>query len=422
MTNSAGAGPAPARSPADPKPFLTARRPSVTDAAAGEQRTITLLSLAAFASAASMRACDSLLPALERGFGATTGEVARTVSVFALAYGLTQMLYGPMGDRYGKLRVIAGASAGGVAACLGAMLSPGIGWLIAFRAANGATAAAIIPLSMAWIGDQIAYQHRQPTLARFLMGQMLGVISGQFLGGVFADHLGWRWTFGLLAATYLAAAIALLPHSKRMHGRAAGASTDFARQIVTIGRERWPRVIFATVFFEGMAVFGALAFIPWHLHDRFGVSLTLAGLAPGAFALGGLCYALFTRRLLARLGEIGFVRNGAVILAIGLVGLAAGGSWLLAVPESALVGFGYYMLHNTLQTNATQMAPTNRGTAVSLFASSFFLGQATGVSIASAMADTIGTPTVFGAAALLLLVVGAAFSVALRGRPMPPHA
>jgi predicted MFS family arabinose efflux permease len=394
----------------------------VTDAATGERRTITLLSVAAFAAAASMRACDSLLPALQRGFGVSTGEAARTVSFFALAYGLTQVMYGPMGDRYGKLRVIAVASSAGVLACLGAMLSPGIGWLIGFRAANGATAAAIIPLSMAWIGDQIAYEHRQPTLARFLMGQMLGVIGGQFLGGVFADHLGWRWTFGLLAATYLAAAIALWPHSSRVHVRAAGASADFARQIVAIGRQRWPRVILTTVFFEGMAVFGALAFIPWHLHDRFGVSLTLAGLVPGAFALGGLCYAIFTRRLLARLGETGLVRIGAVFLAIGLAGLAAGGSWLLAIPESALVGFGYYMLHNTLQTNATQMAPASRGTAVSLFASSFFLGQAIGVSIASAMADTIGTPTVFGAAALLLLVIAAAFSAALRGRPRSPHA
>jgi len=375
-----------------------------------------LLSLAAFASAASMRACDALLPALVGTFGITTGRAAHTVSFFALAYGLTQMLYGPLGDRYGKLRVIAVAASAGVAVSLGAMLAPGIGWLIGFRAAGGAAAAAIIPLSMAWIGDQIAYEHRQATLARFLMGQMLGVIGGQFLGGVFADHLGWRWTFGFLAATYLAAATALWTGSGGFGVATAGAAASFARRIVAIGRGAWPRVIFATVFFEGLSVFGALAFIPWHLHDRFRVSLTLAGLAPGAFALGGLFYAVFARRLLARLGEAGLVRAGAVCLAIGLVGLALGGSWLLAIPESALLGLGYYMLHNTLQTNATQMAPANRGTAVSLFASCFFLGQAIGVSIASAMADSIGTPTMFVAAALVLVTLAAAFAAALQRR------
>jgi MFS transporter, YNFM family, putative membrane transport protein len=388
----------------------------VTDPAAGNRRTIVLLSLAAFASAASMRACDSLLPALVGTFGITTGQAAHTVSFFALAYGLTQMLYGPLGDRYGKLRVIAVAASAGVAVSLGAMLAPGIGWLIGCRAAGGAAAAAIIPLSMAWIGDQITYEHRQATLARFLMGQMLGVIGGQFLGGVFADYLGWRWTFGFLAATYLVAATALWTGSNGFSAAAAGAAAGFARRILAIGRDAWPRVIFATVFFEGLSVFGALAFIPWHLHDRFGLSLTLAGLAPGAFALGGLLYALFARRLLARLGEAGLVRAGAVCLAIGLVGLALGGSWLLAIPESALLGLGYYMLHNTLQTNATQMAPANRGTAVSLFASCFFLGQAIGVSMASAMAESIGTPTMFVAAALVLVTLAAAFAAALQRR------
>ena len=176
-------------------------------------------------------------------------------------------------------------------------------------------------------------------------------------------------------------------------------------------------MIFAIVFFEGMAVFGALAFIPWHLHHRFGVSLTLAALAPAAFGLGGIGYALFTRRLLARLREAGLVRVGAACLAIALVGLALGGSWLLAVPESALLGIGYYMLHNTLQTNATQMAPANRGTAVSLFASCFFLGQSTGVSIASAMVEWIGTPAVFTASALLLITLATTFAAALRRRP-----
>lgn len=388
----------------------------MTDSAAEHGRVIALLSLAAFASAASMRACDALLPVLVRGFGVTTHQAARTVSVFALAYGVTQMLYGPLGDRYGKLRVIAVAASAGVAASLGAMLAPGLGWLIGFRAVGGATAAAIIPLSMAWIGDQIAYEQRQATLARFLVGQMLGVIFGQFIGGVFADHLSWRWTFGFLAATYLAAAAALWTQAVGASPAAAGAPVAFARRMLEIGRAAWPRVIFATVFFEGLAVFGALAFVPWHLHHRFGVSLTLAALAPGAFGLAGICYALLARRLLARIGEAGLVRLGAACLAIGLVGLALGGSWLLAIPESALIGIGYYMMHNTLQTHATQMAPESRGTAVSLFASCFFLGQATGVSIGSALVDSIGGAPIFTAAAVVLIALATAFGSALRRR------
>jgi len=387
----------------------------VTDPAHAHRRVIWLLSLAAFAAAASMRACDSLLPALTQGFGVTASEAARTISAFALSYGLVQMLYGPLGDRYGKLRVVALAATASVAASLGAMLAPGIGVLIAFRAAGGATAAGIIPLSMAWIGDQIAYEHRQATLARFLTGQILGVIGGQFAGGVFADYLGWRWTFGFLAATFLTAAAAIWTEAARPGAvGSAGPHPGFARQIASIARVAWSRVIFATVFFEGLAVFSALAFIPSHLHRMYGVSMTLAGLAPGAFGLGGLLYATFARRLLAHLGESGLVRLGALLLVIGLAGLALGGSWLLAIPESGLLGLGYYMLHNTLQTHATQMAPEHRGTAVSMFASCFFLGQSTGVSIASTLVDSVGTWVVFAVAALVLIGVATAFVPALR--------
>jgi MFS transporter, YNFM family, putative membrane transport protein len=173
-------------------------------------------------------------------------------------------------------------------------------------------------------------------------------------------------------------------------------------------------VIFATVFVEGMAVFGALAFIPSHLHHRFGVSLTLAGLVPGAFGLGGLGYAMYARRLVARFGEAGLVRLGGALLLLGLGALALGGSWLFAIPESLLVGIGFYGLHNTLQTNATQMAPASRGTAVSLFASCFFLGQSAGVAIASTMSDTVGTAPMFAAAGLLAIVLAGAFAPALQ--------
>jgi MFS transporter, YNFM family, putative membrane transport protein len=56
--------------------------------------------------------------------------------------------------------------------------------------------------------------------------------------------------------------------------------------------------------------------------------------------------------------------------------------WLwLAVPAIACIGLGFYMLHNTLQVNATQMAPEARGLAVSLFAFFLFTGQSLGVAL-----------------------------------------
>ena len=49
------------------------------------------------------------------------------------------------------------------------------------------------------------------------------------------------------------------------------------------------------------------------------------------------------------------------------------------IPAALLIGFGFNSIHSTLQTKATELAPKARGTAVSLFAFFFFLGQSLGV-------------------------------------------
>jgi predicted MFS family arabinose efflux permease len=72
------------------------------------------------------------------------------------------------------------------------------------------------------------------------------------------------------------------------------------------------------------------------------------------------------------------------------------------------------MLHNTLQTNATQMAPEARGLAVSCFATAFFLGQSSGVSVAAPAFDYAGAGPLFVGSGLILLALGVAFRFALR--------
>lgn len=388
-------------------------------------RAITLLSLAAFASAIALRVCDPLLPKLAEDFATSTGHAARVVAFFSIAYGLMQACYGPLGDRYGKYRVIAWATLASVAGNVGASLTQSLDWLVASRVLAGATTAAIIPLSMAWIGDHIPYERRQATLARFLSGQILGMIFGQFVGGFFADTLGWRWAFLLLAAIYFIAGILLrmeIARTPRIDASTHDAESGrlpFLQQILAVLRVPWARIVLATVFVEGMLVVGALAFVPAYLHARFGVSLTAAGAILATYGLGGLSYTLVTRHLVARLGERGLALGGGLLLCLAFVTFLLGPAWYWALPAGFISGLGYYMLHNTLQTNATQMAPTARGTAVSLFASSFFLGQATGVAAAAVIVDYAGTPWLFAIGAVALPLVGLAFALALRHRQ--PH-
>jgi predicted MFS family arabinose efflux permease len=154
---------------------------------------IILFALAACAATTSFRICDPLLPVFAEEFGVRTAQTSGTVTWFAIAYGIMQFFYGPLGDRYGKFRVVSWATLGCAIGTLVVVFAPSLEVIELGRLISGATAAAIVPLAMAWIGDHVPYEQRQATLARFLLGSISGLALGQLLGGIFADTVGWRW-------------------------------------------------------------------------------------------------------------------------------------------------------------------------------------------------------------------------------------
>ena len=90
--------------------------------------------------------------------------------------------------------------------------------------------------------------------------------------------------------------------------------------------------------------------------------------------------------------------------------------WFTAGPLALLLGFGTYLFHNTLQTHATQMAPTVRGTAVALFAFCLFAGQALGVSLSRFALDRLGFAPLLAIPAVALVAVGAWLARAIGAR------
>ncbi|NIC06366.1 MFS transporter [Billgrantia bachuensis] len=379
---------------------------------------ILLLALAGFASMASMRVTDAMLPALSQAFERPVAEVAQNITLFAIAYGLMQLAYGPMGDRFGTLRVIGLATLACALGALGSALAESLPLLLAFRTLNGATAAAIIPLSMAWVGDNVSYEQRQVTLAHMLSGAVLGLISGQVAGGFLADTLGWQTAFGLLMLLFLAAGGLLLATLRQRPelSPAKGAPGRIAffsriREVVLIARARR---ILALVFLEGIAAFGALAFVASHLYTRLEVSLTQAGLMVALFGVGGLIFAALARTLVARLGEPGLAAGGGMLMGLGFIGLALAPQPALAAAGAFCAGLGFYMMHSTLQINATQMAPAMRGTAMAVFAGCLFLGQSVGVSLGGLVLRLAGSAWLLIAAGLWLLALGLVFAWLLR--------
>jgi predicted MFS family arabinose efflux permease len=371
----------------------------------------------------SVRVTDAQLPRLAAEFGVSLGAASWVITCFAIAYGISQLFFGPLGDRYGKYRVICWATllCAVTAALCG--LAAGFPMLLACRLLGGATAAGIIPLSMAWIGDMVPYEQRQPVIARFLLGQILGLSAGVALGGFAADHLDWRVPFFGIACAFLGIGLAMRALHRRLPEQPRTAPKGDRNAVSRVLGEfrhvlasRWARVVVLSVFLEGAFVFGALGFIAAHLHQAHGLSLSEAGGLVMLFGGGGALFATASKPLVRKLGELGLATCGGALMFVSLLAIGLAPSWTWAPPACFAAGLGFYMLHNTLQTNATQMAPERRGAAVSAFAACFFIGQSTGLAAASILVERIGTAAIIVTAATGVLVTSFGFVLGLKKR------
>jgi MFS family permease len=147
-----------------------------------------------------------------------------------------------MGDRYGRRRLYAaglGLLAAASAACA---LAPGVGWLIAARAAQGAGSALLMPLGLALLSAAFPPERRGAAIGIFSAITGLAVASGPLVGGAIIEGISWEWilaafTDGFAPAIGVAAGLALagafaglaLP----VHRRATETGFDRAMEVPT---------------------------------------------------------------------------------------------------------------------------------------------------------------------------------------------
>lgn len=397
-------------------------QPSAASPQATPTRAIVFLAFAAFASQAMVRAADPLLPQIAADVGTTVGTASIITSAYAVSHGATQLFLGPFGDRfpkYGMVTLLCALCAVAVAACGFAQSLTALG---AARLVCGVTAGTLIPLGMAFIGDTVPWGRRQTVLGRFISGQILGLVGGQIIGGVIGDHFGWRAVFFVIAALFLVVALAMLVEFLRNPvtrgaGRSAAPATGLIAGYAQVLALPWARAVILAVFAEAAIMFAAFAYIGADLHARQGMSFSAVGLVLASFGAGGLVYVFSVQTLVDRLGQIGLVTWGCAILCVCYLALAFSPVWWTAVGAIAAIGLGFQMLHNTLQVNATQMAPQVRATALALFACALYLGQSAGVAAAAPVVDRHGAVPVFVIAALLWPLLGGWFVGRLRRKP-----
>lgn len=384
---------------------------------------LLVLALSCLASALIVRIIDPLVPQVARDLASDPARVALLASAFAFPYALGQPILGPLGDALGKARVIKWCLIGLTAALALSVVAPNLEMLFASRLFAGLAAGGTIPLAIAIIGDRFELHERQVALSRLLMamlfGQMVGVIGSGLIGSV----VHWRWVMALGCAMVAASLVLSLlylesrPNANRKPFSIAGMKAGYARVFAN------PRakVCYGAVCVEGMCIFGLLPYMAVLLEARGAGGIREAGFVLAGLGFGGIIFTVAVKSLLQVLGgQMNLIRAGGVAAGLGLAAYPFAGSWPSECAAFVMTGLGFYMLHNSLQTQATELAPEARGAAVALHAFFFFFGQACGpilYQLGFASAGLLSPLPMLVAAAFM---TGLGFVVAkLLSRPLP---
>lgn len=321
-----------------------------------------------------------MLPQLATEFETSVSAAAIIVTSFAFSYSLAVLVQGPLGDRYGKLRVVTIGCALAGAASLGCAAAWDLGSLAAMRFLMAIFASAPVALGMAYIGDVVPMGERQTTVARFIAGSIFGQTLGPLFGGALTDWAGWRSSFVVIGVVFLLSATVMLVRTRRdwpaiVPGRFQPLATH--ARLIARSPVRWMVGIgVAETFF----FFGAYVFLGAYFRQRFDLSFTVIGLLLAGYGIGGLLYSSMVRFLMRTLGQ-GIVAAGGLLAFALFVGIVLAPDWRYTVPCMVGLGLAFYLVHNTVQTRATEVAPDARGSAVALYASAWSAGQALGVAV-----------------------------------------
>jgi MFS transporter, DHA1 family, multidrug resistance protein len=333
------------------------------------------------------------LPSLATVFGVPASTVQLTLSMFVIAFGLAQLVIGPLSDRYGRRPVLLYGLSLYVIASLLCAIAPGIGLLIVARFLQALGCCSAIIIARAIVRDAYAPADSGRVIARASTWLSLAPLLGPILGSYLQVAFGWRAAFvvhALLSTCLLAAVVLRLPETNAHRDPRA---TEFAGlmanyRLVLGARQFWAHAL------PGALSYGAIfAFIS-------GSSLVLIRVLQVPTERFGYCFAfgvsgyltgtIACRRLLPRMGPAATLNLGSTLsLAAGALFLGAVGfglaHWALVVGAMFLTMFAHGINFPVSQSGSVTPFPQQAGTAAGLMGAlymsvAFVVGSAVGAS------------------------------------------
>lgn len=373
-----------------------------------KKRTLLVLGMAGFIVTADNLVVSPILPAIAHSIHSDIARAGLLITAYMLPFGIFQVIYGPLADRFGKKQVIAFALALFTLATGLCALGKTIMSLILFRALTGIFAAAIIPISFALIGDIFSVRERQGAIGSFLGLAFLGQGFSMIIGGVIAYILSWRGVFITYAILSLVPTLLFLKNYSRLPGESQPQQHPFA-PFKKLLRETNHLLTYLLILLEGLFILGSFSFIGSYIAHVYRFNNLLIGMIMTVFGIMTVIGGRLTGKLALRIDARRLLSCGIAIAALANLTIFLSGRYLfLLVLGTAGLGLGFVLAHSTLLNMATEFSPNSRGAAMSLVAFFFMSGGGIGTAIAGFLIAKFGLEPLFmiyGLALLLTLLL-----------------
>lgn len=367
-----------------------------------KNKMIMVLGLMAFLANGDNYAAAPLIINIASDLNLTISVAAMSVIAYMLAFGVFTLIFGPLSDRYGKVKIINIAAFGtAVFSMLGAF-SFNLPSLIFFRAMNGAFGAGIFPVTLALVGQSFDNENRQKAIAKVMGLMFLGGATATVIGGAIAYFGSWRLVYLVYGVAELIIAIVMFKILERDQP-VINKLNFFKAYKEPLTNYRFMRLVII-IFFVGFSVFGSFTYSGKLLQEVTGYNILIVGLILSLFGVGTVVGGRIAPKM-KKILRHGFLVSAGVIGGISLFALSAYKNvWILSL---GLLGFGiaFIFLQSTLITAAQEKLPKMRGTAMSLASFNMFVGGAVGTSVNAVIIQNYGVSTIFYNAAYIIFIV-----------------
>lgn len=377
----------------------------------------------------SRQVLNAVFPLIKNEWALSDSQLGLLSGIVALMVGLLTLPLSILADRFGKIKSLTFMAVLWSLATLGCAIAENYQQMFIARFMVGVGEAAYGSVGIAVVVAVFPREMRATLASAFMAGGVFGSFLGMALGGVMAEHYGWRWAFGGMAVFGLCLAL-LYPmvvkekkigiQSRKIKSEAK--PDQFKQPLKSIYSSR---SVLATYIGSGLQLFvggTVIVWLPSYLNRFYGMSTDRAGVIAAVIVLSSAIGTILCGMLCDRLGRnrpdrkvslaIAFCLIGCVLLSIAF-GMPAGNGQLLMICIGMFIALGTNGPSSAMVANLTHNSVHSTAFATLTLANNF-LGLALGPLVIGKISDVIGLHSAFQLMPLMSIAAAAVFFYAKR--------